>query len=259
MKLKHILNNSFYGIVFTITIFSCTDKIVVRHNALKNDYSKIVAYMSENDYTFDTYSIKYTGRFITEDSDFRFRGILRIIKDKEIWISIAPVGVEAARILFTPNEIQFMNRQNNTYFIGNYNYFKKKFNIDINYSLLEQTLTNRFLFINNPNEPVIDVSEDGLFEFNDMEGINSLKYTINPSLRKLTSVAFKDFTYNSSISISFQNFIEVDSQKMPETILFEVIKGNKKHMVELNYKKITVDKKVATPFRVPAKYEQVWP
>lgn len=247
------------GIFIISSLFSCTDKIVLRHNALKSDYAKIVSYMVEHDFTFDTYSIKYTGRFSSENSDFRFRGMLRIIKGEQIWISVAPMGVEAARILFKPDEIQFINRQNNTYFIGDYQYFKKKFNVEMTYSLIEQALTNRFLFINQTNEPIIDVSDDGLFLVEAMEGISSLNYTINPSLRKLTSVVFKDISNQSSISIRFEDFIDVDKQKMPESIVIEVAKGENKHAVELMYKKITVNKNIATPFRIPAKFKQVWP
>lgn len=253
-----MLNKIFAFVVLIIVTSSCTNKLVIRNKNLKQDFSELMTYMKEHEFTFDTYSIKYTGKFESDDASFRFRGILRINKDKEIWISIAPVGVEAARLLFTPTEIKFMSRQNSSFFIGDYNYFQKKFDVDIDYSLLEQILTTKFLFVGRDTNSNVNLTEEGLFLVEDTTGLNTLTYKIHPSLRKLTSVVFNSNS-KSTFTVDFADFVDVESQKLPETIKIKVQKDNITHFVELNYKKITVNKKVATPFRIPGKYEQIWP
>ena len=104
----------------------CSNRFVIRKNKIDTDYQGLVEYIRNNDKGFNTYSIKYTGKFSSDAQNLRFRGLLRIVKGEKIWVSISPMGIEAARILFTPEKIKFINRKNNTYFVSNYNYFQNQ-------------------------------------------------------------------------------------------------------------------------------------
>ncbi|MDA3890173.1 MAG: DUF4292 domain-containing protein [Salinivirgaceae bacterium] len=190
----------------------------------------------------------------------RFRGYLRIIKNEKIWISISPMGVEAARILFTPKEIKFMTRQSNTFFISDYAYFNSKYNIDIDYKTIEQILTNRFIIDNSSENQVVNRTESGLYNVEyTHENKNMTTYQIHPALRKLTSMIFTDFSKKAKLKVHFSDYIDVENQKLPEQINIELEKEGKFHIVELNYKKIIVNSTIKLPFRIPNKFERVWP
>ncbi len=247
--------------IFIVFIFSsCSNKLVVRKNKLESDYETVVKYIKENDKNYKTYSIKYTGRFSSPDMNLRFRGLLRIVKGKKVWISVSPMGIEAARILFTPDKTKVINRKENTFFESDYNYFNKKYDIDIDYQLIENILTNRFLLMPEDSKQKIGETADGLIKV-DMGGNDSMKQTfvLHPQIKKLTSVIFKDYKKQAKLQIMFSDYLDVESHTLPGNIHISLEKDNNEISIDLNYKKITIDKSIKTPFRIPGKYKQVWP
>ena len=247
----------FAGIILFV---GCNKKFVLRKNKLDTDYKDLVEYIRQNDSVFNTYSIKYTGKFSSTQRNLRFRGLLRIIKDERIWVSISPMGIEAARILFTPDKIKFINRKNNTYFVGNYAYFQKTYNVDIDFQLLQNILTNRFLILPENQEQKVMKTGQGLYNVETAKSDSlAQSFIINPAIKKLTNIVFKDLKKNATLSIAFRDYIDVENHNMPENIQISIEQNTQDVEVELNYKKITVDKNFKTPFRIPGKYEQVWP
>lgn len=248
-------------ILFFITLIftGCGNRYVIRKNKLETDYTEIIKYINNNNNKFDTYSIKYTGHYQSTEKNMRFRGVLRIIKEQRIWISIAPIGIEAARILFTPDSVKYINRQKNQFFKGDYQYFQKKYKIDLDYEILEKTLTNGFLILPE-SEKNVSKNKQGMFEIQMYDDTMKNKtFLLHPGLKKLTKVIFRDVQNDARLEIGFSDFIDIESHALPKTINVKVKKGFKNINVNLNYKKITVDKNFKTPFRIPGKYKEIWP
>lgn len=64
-------------------------------------------------------------------SDNEFTTNFRIQKDSLIWLSIAPLlGIEAARVVITPDSVLFIDKINKKYFSGNDDYLQKLLKID---------------------------------------------------------------------------------------------------------------------------------
>lgn len=243
-----------------LLLAGCSEKFVIRKNKLETDYEALIRYINENNKGFSTYSIKYTGQFESPDVNLRFRGLLRIVNGEKIWISVSPFGIEAARILFTPNKIKFLNRQNNTYFIGNYQYFSKKYQVDLTYEMIENILTNRFLLLPSQKKQDVDKTSEGFFKVDYNRDDSTMQTVlIHPGLKKLTYVVFEDLKRNAKLGITFSDYIDVKSHALPETIQINIEKMGKDVNVDLKYKKITVNKSFKVPFRIPNKYKQVWP
>src|SRR6056297_1743143 len=245
-------------LIFIAFVFSnCSNKLVIRKNKLESDYETIVKYIKENDKSYNTYSIKYTGRFSSPDMNLRFRGLLRIVKDKKVWISVSPMGIEAARIVFTPDQVKVINRKENTFFESDYNYFNKKYDMDIDYQLIENVLTNRFLLMPQDTRQQIGETADGLIQV-DMNGSDSVKQTfiLHPKIKKLTNVIFKDYKKQAKLQIMFSYYLDVEAHTLPGNIHVNLERDNKEISIDLNYKKITIDKSIKTPFRIPGKYKQ---
>lgn len=247
-------------LVSILLVVGCNNRFVLRKNKLSENYDELVAYIKKQEDKIETYSIKYNGNFEGNDRNLNFRGILRIIKGDKIWINISPMGIEAARLLFTPENIKFINRQNNTFFITDYGYIKKRFNVDINYDFIEQVLTNRLMAIPDTMNHSVVKTNDGFFNINITDSSNSSKsYVLNPDFQKLTSVIFKDVKQNAGLTIQFENYIDLKSNILPQIIKINLKKDDNFINLDLNYKKIVINSNFKVPFRIPTKYKQVWP
>ncbi|PLX24734.1 MAG: hypothetical protein C0599_01770 [Salinivirgaceae bacterium] len=248
------------GSIILFLFVGCNNRFVLRKNKLTENYDELVAYIKQQEDKVETYSIKYNGKFESNERSLNFRGILRILKGEKIWISISPMGIEAARLLFTPENIQFINRQNKTYFITDYNYVKDKFNVDINYEFVEQVLTNRLMSIPDTMNTSVTKTNEGMFDIQINEQKDAIKrYVLNPEYQKLTHVIFNDLQQNAGLTIQFDDYVDVKSAVLPQEIKVNVQKDEKYINLDLSYKKIVLNSSFKILFRIPPKYEQIWP
>jgi hypothetical protein len=248
------------SIFIVFVLIGCNSRFVLRKNKLSENYDELVAYIKKQEDKIETYSIKYNGKFENNDRNLNFRGMLRIIKGEQIWINISPMGIEAARLLFTPENIKFINRQNNTYFITDYSYVKKKFNVDIDYNFIEQVLTNRLMAIPDTMDNSVVKTNEGVFNININDDSTANKsYVLNPEFQKLTSIIFKDISQNAGLTIEFDDYIDLKSNILPQVIKINVKKDENFINLDLNYRKIVINSKFNISFRIPSKYEQIWP
>ncbi len=76
-----------------------------------------------------------------------FRGSLRILKDSIIWLSISKMGIEGMRVKLTPDSVAFIDRLHRQYMTTSYDYLNEKFNIELDYFLIQSFLTCLFFGI----------------------------------------------------------------------------------------------------------------
>lgn len=248
----------FFIFIVLVLLAGCNNRFVLRKNKLSENYDELISYIKKQEEKIDTYSIKYSGSFENNNRSLKFRGMLRIVRGEQVWISISPMGIEAARLLFTKEEIKFINRQENTYFITDYSYLKKKFNVDIDYDFIEQVLTNRLMAIPDTLNNNISKTNEGFFNISINENNANKQFVLNPEYQKLTSIIFKDITQKAGLTIVFKDYIDIKSNVLPKTINFKINKEESFINLDLTYKKIVLNSSFKIPFRIPDKYEQIW-
>ena len=73
------------------------------------------------------------------------KDMLRVKRDSFIWISVtAPLGIEVARVLFTPDSVKFINARAKEYLISDYGIFSEKFDVNLTFDCFQRILTNQF-------------------------------------------------------------------------------------------------------------------
>lgn len=103
-------------------------------------YKKTVAnYLDYNTLNFKKINISYEQAGKKQD----FRGSVRILKDSIIWLSISKMGIEGVRVKLTPDSVAFIDRLHREYMITDYSYLNRRFNIELDYYLVQSILTNQ--------------------------------------------------------------------------------------------------------------------
>jgi len=72
----------------------------------------------------------------------------KIIADSVIYISVQPFfGIEMFVARFTPEEIVFIDKTKSTYYQSDYIFFNQRFNLDLNYDVIQSLLMNKLFVI----------------------------------------------------------------------------------------------------------------
>ncbi len=143
VKIKHIL---FFFLLAAFT--SCNvykgQKIERKQRGLKlisgaKLYKEVTAnYLDYKSLNLKKITISYQEGNKTQ----HFRGSVRILKDSIIWLSFSKLGMEGARVKLTPSKVLLLDRLHREYLETYYQYLNKKFNIELNFFLIQSLLTN---------------------------------------------------------------------------------------------------------------------
>lgn len=95
---------------------------------------------------FETLSFRAATEIKNEGKTQSFKSTVRIQRDSAIWISVSAIaGVEAARMLITPDTLKFLNRLENTYFIGPTTYLDSMVKVEMDFATLQAVLVGNMV------------------------------------------------------------------------------------------------------------------
>ena len=137
------LNNFLWLFSLLFLFISCKAPKEVNKEKVKYEHfstKELLEKLDINEFKFESLSAKANITF-TDEKETSFKANLRIKKDSAIWISITPaLGIEMARVLITKDSLLFMDRIHNKYFVGDFAYLNKMFDVDMDYNMLEALL-----------------------------------------------------------------------------------------------------------------------
>lgn len=144
MKLKNII-----WILYAVFLTSCAvsqgARVERKHKKIKRMsnarlYNEVTTnYLDYKTINFKKINISYEQK----DKKQEFRGSVRILKDSIIWLSISKMGIEGVRVKLTPDSVFFIDRLHREYMMTDYSYLNKRFNLELDYYLVQSILTNQ--------------------------------------------------------------------------------------------------------------------
>lgn len=259
--------------VTLLLVFSCkapkeVEKVKLEHYSTKELLEKL----ETNELKFETLSTKADITY-TDDKETSFKANLRIRKDSAIWLSITPaLGIEMARVLITTDSVLFMDRIHNKYFIGDFAFINKLFDVDLDYSMLEALLVGNSIDFEK-NEKIrtsIDRKKDYYYIGTEKKrkvkkDIKKEKEVIKnqsqilwiyPESFKIAELLLFDPEKDQSLTGVFSNHKIVDEQLFPFNLNFKV-ESKKNLKIDVEYGKVTLNKELNLSFKIPEKYEQI--
>ncbi|MDA3944830.1 MAG: DUF4292 domain-containing protein [Bacteroidetes bacterium] len=228
--------------------------------------------MSESELNFDYFSARCAITMISDKkSKSDFRGQLRIQKDSAIWLSLSPaLGIEVARLMITPDSIWFINRIDNNYFKGDYDFINSFFQTTVDYDILQALLIgNDMIYYEDDNfRAAIDAmdyrlgaSKRSKMKKRLLQGDNPniliQNIWLNPDHFKIVKVNLKEFgEENKQLEMRYSRFTAVQDQLVP-TQLDMLLQADKKVQISIQFSKIDIEKVLSFPFNVPSKYSKM--
>jgi len=215
---------------------------------------------------------KIKGSVINGGNEYSFKANYRIKRDSIIIISVLnPVGIEAVRILCTPDSFGFVDRINREYYYGRYDVLKKKIGYNANYGFVQSLLLNeiatvydetkeKFFEKNRKLDVVDNKSHVSLIEEKkDGYGIRETRYDIEFNTIPLQLVRNKisDNHGNYEIDVVYKEFKEVNKSWFPGLISIEIRNEVNRVTCRLELDRITIGTEFNTNFSIGQKYSKI--
>ncbi len=259
--------------VMLMLVTACGTSRKLSKDPLKEEGAEyLLQKMKAHETKFEWYSAKFSAEYEGDRSDASFSGQLRIRKDSVIWITLAPLlGIEAIRIMITPDSVKMINRLNDTYFLGNHDYINRQLNTDLDFDMIQSLLTGndfhhydqeKFRASAERQEYKLATSERRKLKKFSKQSHGETKVFIHllwldPDHFRITRAEMKEAgKENLKLESVYRKFVRVDSQMVPGEAEFDIRAGSNIH-VKAEFSRISIDSPQQFPFRIPANFNPV--
>lgn len=291
MVYRQMMKNSFLVILLLVCLVSCRSvKTVVEEKAELPHISegRLLKNMVDSALDFETLYAKKIDLTLTDKGKSNsLKAILRMKRDSFIWISVtAPLGIEVARALFTPDSVKFVNTRAKEYLLSGYSVFSKKFDVNLTFDCFQRILTNQFFDFTSCTS-VID-NNNGRYKF-DKSGEDYVLYSleeraigrklkrlykkrrknkestlvmqkihINPNNFRPNIVSIEDLEEDLVVSVNYERFKKFDGKLFPERLLFKLLSNTDDLELILDFTRLEFDVSVSPNFRITNKYKRIY-
>jgi len=270
---RHSLTKNLIYILFALglaALSSCkgTKETQADHNFPNRKTSEVLALMQENEINCQWLSIKYDVDIKTPKVDDSFKMYVRLRKDSAIWISATYYAVEVARFLFTPDTVKFMDRKNNQYYTGGYEYISERFQVNADFHVIQSLILansvdilkdesdgSYYLSVLRKGQLRRALKRDEVKKDLDL----GISVWVKPDHFRLHKTTIADFESDRSITAMFSEYEPMCNSYFAKKVNYIAKSANEQAQVKTSAMKVTPDKKVSLSFTIPEKYESLVP
>ncbi len=254
----------FVAYLLIIAVFSSCSTLR-KHTVIKMRHiskKELFNFATVKNPSFDNISIKYAASFEKGNVENSFNGTIRILRDSAIWVTInAALGIEVARALFEKDSLRLINFHEKVYYFGNYHNTKNVIGSELDFNILQNILTSTLLLPDeyqptNIDETIVE-NEVGEFEVNERFKDFTSNLRIDSQSYKIKEIKIVKALSPITITVSYDRYITIDDRIFPQSIIIRTKDSQSKSVLNLVYNKITLDKEIKIPFRVPNRFETV--
>jgi hypothetical protein len=261
--------------VFCLVIFSCRSTKKIQTAISKKDTAQVVlvndskfdsagfiknvtTHIDGNYIEFNTFSGKVKVDYRDGDGkNYDFNAFLRMRKDSVIWVSInAALGIEAFRILITPDSVKVLNKLDKIAQFRSLSYLQEVTKLPIDFHTLQDIIIGNPVYFDRNNLIAVKLEENAisltsmgsLFKHfltvsnSDYVVLNSKLDDREPGRSRTAILEYDNYQTKGNIKFSTKRKISVAEKSTLE--------------VSLDYKQFDFNESLNYPFSVPKNYKR---
>lgn len=165
--------------------------------------SKVVKGLEDN--TFETEYLEGSARVQLESKKLNVGGnaIIRLHKDKAIWMSVKKFGFEGARALIRPDSFFVINRLNGDYTAEPLSYIEEKYKVPARFDLLQEIVLGNAVFFTRDLE--LETVGD-MYTLSGRDNRFATRHVVDASGFKLMEMSLKELAQNRNVTITNADF-----------------------------------------------------
>lgn len=262
-----ILTSMVYSCRSTKTIqtaISKKDTVVVVTKPIEDPHADSIRFMqsafdsiSKNHIDFNTFSAKIKVDFEGKEGKKNdFNAFIRMKKDSALWVSInAAMGIEAFRILITPDSVKVLNKFDKVVILRSVEYLQEVTHLPFTFTELQNVIVGNPVYLDTnmisyeKEEKQLTLMQLNNF-FKHMLTVSLDDYSIQNS--KLDDV---DLTKARTCLVVYGNYENKNNRKFSAYRKITVTEKNKLD-IELDYKQYDFNVELSYPFSIPKNYKK---
>lgn len=256
---RNILSSALILLLLIIGVSSCGPK----RKAAKPDAGSVtvghdlLSTFELNNLDFITFSGRAKANVALNQEKKNVTLNVRMQRDKAIWISVtAMLGIEAARVLITPDSIKIMSRLTSEYIAKPYSYIYRYTNPGINFRMLQDILVgNISLSMLRTDQLQVASSEEDVQIIGVKDGL-TFHYGVNAENRPF-ALNLMELGADQKLEAQFGEYEVFGGYNFPQRLTLDIQGKDLKVSSDMLYNRVEFNKSVDLPFTVPSRYQRI--
>lgn len=215
--------------------------------------TRILTELQNSQISYSTFTGKAKAKLNINNDSFNATLTTRIVHDEAIWISItALLGIEVARVLITPTQIQIINRLEKEYIVKPFDYIYQYTSESLSFSEIESLFSGKMMPFAISNETMILSNLNGFDLQGDQKDINFSMHIKNDYT--LRNAVFSQAENGQKLSSYYDNYQMIQGKNVPNSVQI-IIKTEQLNLdAFMNYNSIRFNEELKLPFNIPSGY-----
>ena len=242
-------------------MLSCATKKTTLSNGKETEISRaerlqVVRQVDAHQLRFTTFSGRAKSKMVINQDQYDVTANVRIEYDQAIWISVtALMGIEAARVLITPDSIKMINRLKGEYLQEPFEYLYQFTTDKLDFNSLQQLLVGNVVQQTLTRDTQIWKNGRG---YSVQGNLGSYDYTVQlDSAYRPMRTTWEDVRQNELIEASYADYQHAAGQRFPNQMGISVAAPGLKIQAEMRFSRIVYDEILDMPFRIPDRYKAI--
>ncbi len=208
-----------------------------------------------NNLDFHTFSGRAKTKIQMNKQDRDVTLNIRIDRDKAIWISVTAIlGVEAARVLITPDSVKIINRLQGEYIKKPFSYIYNYVNPGVTFTTLQDLLLANVSsgLLRAGNVQVASAQDE--FVVVGIKDQLSFQYRINKENRPFNFI-LEEVGGTANLEAYYGNYASTEGYNFPQNIALDIVGENMSINAKLDFNRVIFNAPVEMPFTVSSRYK----
>ncbi len=242
---------------------------------------KLLKQIANNYLSYRYLTLKFSGNTQFRDNTKSIRGIIKTKRDSIIWISLYhSTGIPVAKIVLTKDSLIFINRLNDSYYAGNYEFLENQFNFSLTFNNVQSVIFNELFLYNDTITKFKELKDFKCYNDSTCYVFQSVKkkifrkiekkqqknkrlkkkwresfivqdFRISPDDFKIKSLSVRDITNHLELSVFYDNFEAFLNQSFPRNMKISIFMPNETINTDLKLKKIAASDSLDFSIKIP--------
>ncbi|HUH19953.1 DUF4292 domain-containing protein [Albibacterium sp.] len=250
------------GVILLLFLSACSAKRVVSTSGgtvkelSRNAKKDLLSGVANSELVFNTFSTKARTQLSLDNKSFNATLNIRIKHNEIIWISANVfLGIEAARIMITPDRIQIINRLQGTYVDKPFDYIYNFTSKELSFEELESLFVgNSISFYSNPLNTFVGVDN----QFKISGNLEDLAFEMDLGADyNLLQTKLSESNKSQTLQFSYPDYANIQSQAIPSTVNINLKAPKMDIDAAMKYEDTNLDQDLSFPFSVPERYKKI--
>lgn len=246
-------------IAFLVLLSSCGNRNVVNAPAPKEDAvtAAVVKNHYENEVDFKTLQGRLKLRYQDEHQNQSLTVSFRMKKDDTIWMSGELLGFPLAKVMITPESVQYYEKIGKTYFDGDFRLLSDLLGTPLDFEKVQNLLIGQTIYDLRDERYKLTESSQGYQLQPVAPGFLKKMFLLNAGNYKALAQQISQEGAGRSVTITYPEYQKIAGQAFPQEIKIIASEAGSNTKIDLQFRSAEFNVPVSFPFSIPSGYEEI--